>query len=115
MNQTLYLTRSREGLEIASGVGPDLALPEHGPCFVGGTVTLNDVSFTIKIAYISQLTLDSERPWTALDLETGRVVLSTQTPPRMYFGNKVPPILPPHGTGEHWQSGDPQCTSPAIV
>ena len=28
-------------LEIASGVGPGLALSEHGPCLVGGTVTLD--------------------------------------------------------------------------
>ena len=42
--------QSQEVLEIASGVGPGLALPEQGPCLVGGTVTLDDVSFTIKIA-----------------------------------------------------------------
>ena len=37
-------------MEIASGVGSGLALSEHGPCFVGSTVTLDDVSFTTKIA-----------------------------------------------------------------
>ena len=37
-------------MEIASGVGPGLALSEHGPCLVGGTVTLDDVSFTTKFA-----------------------------------------------------------------
>ena len=37
-------------LEIASGVGPGLALSEHGPCLVGDTVTLDDISFTTKIA-----------------------------------------------------------------
>ena len=37
-------------LAIAFGVGPGLALSEHGPCHVGSTVTLDDVSFTIKIA-----------------------------------------------------------------
>ena len=42
--------QSQEVLEIASGVGPSLALPENGPCLVGGTVTLDDVSFTTKIA-----------------------------------------------------------------
>ena len=42
--------QSQEVLEIASGVGPGLALSEHGPCLVGGTVTLDDVSFTTKIA-----------------------------------------------------------------
>ena len=44
--------KNREVLEIASGVGPDLALSEHGPWFVGGTVTLDDISFIIKIAYL---------------------------------------------------------------
>ena len=40
--------QSQEVLEITSGVGPGLALSEHGPCLVGGTVTLllDDVSFT---------------------------------------------------------------------
>ena len=59
---------------MASGVGPDLELSEHGPCFVKGTVTLDDVSFTMKIAYISRATLDSERHWTPLDLGTGSIV-----------------------------------------
>ena len=68
-----------EVLEIAYGVAPDFALSEHGPCFVEGTVTLDDVSFTMKIAYISRA------------------------------------ILRPQDTGEHWQSGDPQCTSPAVA
>ena len=42
--------QSQEVLEIASGVGPGLALSENGPCLVGGTVTLDDISFTTKIA-----------------------------------------------------------------
>ena len=37
-------------LGMASGVGPGLARSEHGPCFVRGTVTLDDVSFTTNIA-----------------------------------------------------------------
>ena len=37
-------------MEIASGVGLGLELSEHGPCLVGGTVTLNDVSFTTRFA-----------------------------------------------------------------
>ena len=41
--------QSQEDLEIASGVGPDLSLSEHGACLVRGTVTL-DVSFTTEIA-----------------------------------------------------------------
>ena len=42
--------QSLDVLETASGVGPGLALSEHGPCIVGGTVTLlmDDVSFTTK-------------------------------------------------------------------
>ena len=42
--------KSQEVLEIASVVDPYLALSEHGPCLVGGTVTLDDVSFTTKVA-----------------------------------------------------------------
>ena len=67
-------TRGREVLEIASGVGPDLALSEHDTCFLRGTVTLDDVLFTMKIAYISRATLDSESHWTPLDLGTGSIV-----------------------------------------
>ena len=37
-------------MEIASGVGLGLALSEHGPCLVGGTVTLADVSSTTRYA-----------------------------------------------------------------
>ena len=64
----------RGGLKIASGIAPDFTLPEHGPCSVEGTVTLDDVSFTMKTAYISRATLDSERHWTPLDLGTGSIV-----------------------------------------
>ena len=46
--------QNQDGLEIGSGVGPGLARPEHGPCLVGGTVTLDDVSFTTKIAVHSR-------------------------------------------------------------
>ena len=66
--------QSRGGLEKASGIGPDLELPEHGPCFVKGTVTLDDVLFTMKITYMSRATLDSDRHWTPLDLGTGSIV-----------------------------------------
>ena len=34
---------------FAPGVGPSLALSEHGPCFVGGIIPLDDASFTTKI------------------------------------------------------------------
>ena len=37
-------------------------------------MTLDNVSFTMKIAYISRATLDSEKRWTPLDLGTGSVV-----------------------------------------
>ena len=37
-------------------------------------MTLDDVLFTIKIAYISRATLDSERHWSPLDLGTGSTV-----------------------------------------
>ena len=50
----LFLGRAgrpkQEGLEIASGVVPGLALSEHGPCVARGTVTLDDVSFTTRFA-----------------------------------------------------------------
>ena len=42
--------QSQEVLEIASGAGPDRSLSEHGPCLVGGTVKLDDVSFTTEFA-----------------------------------------------------------------
>ena len=39
-----------EILAIASRSVSDRALPENGPCLVGGTVTLDDVSSTIEMA-----------------------------------------------------------------
>ena len=44
-----------------SGLGPDLELSEHGPWFVGGTVRLVDLSFTIKTTFVSRETLDAGR------------------------------------------------------
>ena len=41
---------SPEVLAVAPGVDPSLVLSEHGPCFVVGTITLNDAFFTTKIA-----------------------------------------------------------------
>ena len=41
---------SSEASAVSPTVDPSLALPEHGPCFVGGTITLDDASFTTKIA-----------------------------------------------------------------
>ena len=42
-----------EVLAIASRGASDRALPVHGPCLVGGTVTPDDVSFTAEIAIYS--------------------------------------------------------------
>ena len=72
--RVLWPTKSRSGLEIAYVDVPYLALSKHSPCFVGGTVTLENVSFTMKIAYISRAARDSERHWSPLDLGTGSIV-----------------------------------------
>ena len=42
--------QSLKVLAIASRGASDRALPQHGPCLVGSTVTLNDISFTTDIA-----------------------------------------------------------------
>ena len=41
---------SPEVLAVTPRVAPCLALPEHGPCLVHGIITLDDASFTTKIA-----------------------------------------------------------------
>ena len=41
---------SLEILAVTPGVVPSLALPEHDPCLVDGIITLDDASFTTKIA-----------------------------------------------------------------
>ena len=41
---------SPEVLAATSGVDPSLELPEHGPYLVEGIITLDDASFTTKIA-----------------------------------------------------------------
>ena len=41
---------SPEVLAVTPGVDPSLALPEHGPCLFGGIITLDDASFTTKVA-----------------------------------------------------------------
>ena len=46
--------QSHEGMEKASGVGPGVALSEHDPCLVGGTVTLDDVSLLPELHYIAE-------------------------------------------------------------
>ena len=37
-------------MAVTPGVDPSLVLPEHGPCLVGSIITLDDASFTTKIA-----------------------------------------------------------------
>ena len=46
--------QSPKVLAIASRGASDCALPKHGPCLVGGTVTLDDGSFTTDIAIHSR-------------------------------------------------------------
>ena len=41
---------SPEVLAVTPGVDPSLALPKHGPCLVGGIITLDDTSSTTKTA-----------------------------------------------------------------
>ena len=50
-------------------------------------MTLNDVSFTMKLAYISRAMLDSGRHWTPLDLRTGSIVWAPKRL-RGYFGER---------------------------
>ena len=122
ISRARWPTKSREVLEIASGVGPDLAMSEHGPCFTGGTVTLDDVSFTMKIAYISRATLDSERHWTPLNLGPGSIVWASKRL-RGYCGEQSsahPPAtrhrraLTKWGPSMHESSGS-LCSSPRSI
>ena len=53
------------------------------------------------VAYISRATLDSERRWIPLDLGTGSIVWAPKRL-RGYFGEQIPHILRPQGTGEQW-------------
>ena len=41
---------SPEFLAVTPGVDPSSAPPEHGPCLVGGVITLDDASFPTKTA-----------------------------------------------------------------
>ena len=50
-------------------------------------MALDDVSFTIEIAYISRATLDPKRHRTPLDLETGNIVWALKRL-RGYFGEQ---------------------------
>ena len=59
--RTRWPRKGLEGLEIALCVNPNLALAEHGPCLVGGTLALDNVSFAIKIAYVNRGTFHTER------------------------------------------------------
>ena len=79
-----------------------------------GYFALHDVLFTMKIVCIIRATLDSDRHWIPLELGTGSIGWA----PKRFegtAGNKVPHILRPQDTEEHWQSVDPQCTSPAVA
>ena len=40
-------------MAVTPGVSPSLALPDHGPCVVHTIITLDDASFTTKIAFHS--------------------------------------------------------------
>ena len=40
-------------MAVTPGVFPSLALPDHGPCVVHTIITLDDASFTTKIAFHS--------------------------------------------------------------
>ena len=55
---------------VTPGVVPSLALPEHGPCLVDGINTLDDASFTTKIAVHSGANAVAPCGWVAL-LDTG--------------------------------------------
>ena len=70
-------------------------------------MTLDDLLLTLKIAYISGATLDSERHWTHLELGTGNIVWAPERLRGYCVGNKIPDILRSQDTGKHWQSGDP--------
>ena len=69
-------------------------------------MTLDDVSFTMKIAYISRAMPDSERHWTPLDLKPA-ALFGLPNASEGTVENKVPHILRPQDVGEHWQSGEP--------
>ena len=55
-----------EVLAVTPGVDPSLALPEHGPCLIGGIITLDDASFTTKIAVHSGANALAPYGWVAL-------------------------------------------------
>ena len=99
---------------IASGADPNLAVSEHDSCFVGGAVTLDDVSFTVAIAYISRATLDSERQWTPLRSGTGSNI-SDPNGAEAALRNQFQHTLGSQSTGEHWQGRDHQCTSLTVA
>ena len=61
---------SPEVWAVAPSVDPSLPLPEHGPCLVGGTITLDDASCTTKVAIHSGAGVLAPFGWVAL-LDTG--------------------------------------------
>ena len=120
ISRTRWPTKIREVFEIVSGAGPDLALSEHGPCFVGGTVTLDDASFTMKIASISRdagrrFVHHENRVYQSSNARLGEALGPSRFGDRQhclgckrlreYFRDQSSAYLPATSTGEHWQSG----------
>ena len=62
-------------------------------------MTLGGLSLTIKIACIGRATLDSERHWTPLDLETRSVVWAPKRLQR-YFGEQSSAYSPVTSIGK---------------
>ena len=77
-------------------------------------MALDDVSFIMKIAYISRAKLDSERQWTLLDLGTGSIVWGPEHL-RGYCEEQRSAYPPATRHRRAFANGDPQCKSPAVA
>ena len=77
-------------------------------------MTLDDVLFTMKIAYISRATLDSEKHWTPLDLGTGSIVQASKRL-QEYCGEQSSAYPPATRHKRSLAKWGPQCTSPAVA
>ena len=92
-------------MAVTPGVDPPLALPEHGPCRVGGIITLDDASFTTTITvhgganalapYCFVALLDTGSPQTfvkrdvldrVLSVEAASVACEPRCAPRFWGG-----------------------------
>ena len=65
---------SAEVLAVTPGADPSLALPEHGPCLVGGIITLDDAFLPQRMRFTVELT--PSRPmaaWRSLTLAPHRL------------------------------------------